>query len=153
MQSREKLADHERRWHGTGYEIRFGSRRCRTDERMSMRRTPTVVVLLLAFAFGLSAGPHPCHAAREAPPMKPVAGHASCHGDPAPPKAPAKRSHDCCDPLKGGHAFCDQACQGPAVLGVAPALLAVQSFEELAARIQDRSVPTFVLSIDHVPLA
>jgi hypothetical protein len=120
---------------------------------MSMRRTPTAFGLLVAITLGVSAGPHPCHAMRQASPAKAVAGHASCHGGQPAPTAPAPQSHDCCDPLKGGHALCDQACQGPALVGVAPALLAVCCFEEIAARVQNHPAPLFVLAIDHVPLA
>jgi len=120
---------------------------------MSTRRTPTVFVLLAAIAFGLSAGPHPCHAKQSAPPVKAVAGHAACHGGAATPKAPPRHGHDCCDPAKGGHALCDQACQGPAVLGIAPALSAAHAFHELAGAVQDHPLPLFVLSIDHVPLS
>ena len=119
---------------------------------MSTRRPPTVFALLVAIAFGLSAGPHPCHSRPSAPPLKAAAEHTSCHGDAA-PKAPPRQGHDCCDPAKGGHALCDQACQVPAVLGIAPALSAVHACEELATAVQDRPLPLFVASIDHVPLS
>jgi hypothetical protein len=118
-----------------------------------MKRTPIVLILLLAIALGAIAGPHPCHAAdRPDPAASAATGHPSCHDDRPAPKPPVS-GHDCCDPAKGGHILCDQACQGPAVLGVAPALATVRSFEELTAFLQDRPVPLFVLSIDHVPLA
>jgi hypothetical protein len=108
--------------------------------------------LLAAIAFALSAGPHPCHAEQPAPPMEAVADHAPCHGGEPEQKAPPQ-GHDCCDPLQGGHAMCDQACQGSAVLGVAPDLSAGSSLAELAAAVQERPVPLFALSIDHVPLS
>ena len=124
-----------------------------------MKRTPIVFLLLLAIALGVSAGPHPCHAAEgQAVPAVPaeaaVAEHASCHGTPAPAKAPVqKKDHDCCDPAKGGHVLCDQACQGAAVVGVAPTVPAVLSFQEVVADVLDRPASLFVLSIDHVPLS
>jgi hypothetical protein len=122
-----------------------------------MKRTPIVFLLLLAIALGVSAGPHPCHAAegQPAPVEAAVAEHASCHGTPAPAKAPVqeKKDHDCCDPAKGGHVLCDNACQGAAVVGVAPTVPAALSFQEVAADVLDRPASLFVLSIDHVPLS
>ncbi|HEX4961452.1 MAG TPA: hypothetical protein VF173_11480 [Thermoanaerobaculia bacterium] len=114
-----------------------------------MRRA-SVILLLLAITLGLSAGPHPCHAAAATA----AAGHASCHEARPAPQTP--KGHDCCDPMKegkGGHALCDQACQGSALIGATPALLEVQSFEELEASAVDRPTALLVLSIDHVPLA
>ncbi|HKI06024.1 MAG TPA: hypothetical protein VKK31_28860 [Thermoanaerobaculia bacterium] len=121
-----------------------------------MKRTPIVLFLLLAIALGLSAGPHPCHAAEgPVPAMAPaMEEHASCHAQPPAAKAPAQeKDHDCCDPVKGGHILCDQACQGSAVLGFASAVPAFRSFQELSAPVLSRPVSLFVLSIDHVPLA
>jgi hypothetical protein len=114
-----------------------------------MQRTSVTLLLLLAITLGLSAGPHPCHAAAR-PAV--TAGHASCHGSQAAPKPSPKTDHDCCDPVKGGHALCDQACQGAAVIGVAPALHEVLSFQDLEAPVPDRLGSLFVPSIDHVPL-
>jgi hypothetical protein len=132
-------------WHESRYAIVC----CRTTERM--QRASTVFLLLLAMFLGLSSGPHPCHATKAPSPVKAVAEHGSCHGQPA-PQAPVRQGHDCCDPLKGGHALCDQACQGPAMLGIAPLLPVLHSMEELAAILQDRPASLFVPSIDHVPL-
>jgi hypothetical protein len=115
-----------------------------------MRRA-SVILLLLAILLGMSAGPHPCHAAEKAPAV--TAEHASCHGPHVPVKAPQPREHDCCDPVKGGHVLCDQACQGAALIGVAPALPEILSFQELAAPVSQRPGALFVLAIDHVPLA
>ncbi|MBW8879087.1 MAG: hypothetical protein JF614_29445 [Acidobacteria bacterium] len=112
-----------------------------------MRRLSVTLLLLLALTLGLSAGPHPCHAAARPAVM---ASHASCHEQPSP--KPAKSDHDCCDPVKGGHILCDQACQGAAVIGVAPTLPGVLSFQDLAAPVPDRLGSLFVPSIDHVPL-
>jgi hypothetical protein len=53
----------------------------------------------------------------------------------------------------GGHVLCDQSCQGAAVIGMAPALPEILSFQELAAPVSQRSGALFVLAIDHVPLA
>jgi hypothetical protein len=130
-----------------------------------MKRTPIIFLLLLAIAVGVSAGPHPCHAAEGQPvPVVPaeaaVAEHASCHGTPAPPAAKApvqekqeKKDHECCDPVKGGHVLCDQACQGAAVVGVAPTVPVALSFQEVATDVLDRPASLFVFSIDHVPLS
>jgi len=121
-----------------------------------MKRTPIIFLLLLAIALGLSAGPHPCHAMAGPRPAVavPAAEHASCHGQQPAPKAPARQGdHDCCDPVKGGHALCDNACQGTALIGVAPVVPATLSFQELAVAVLDRPASPFVLSIDHVPLS
>ena len=116
-----------------------------------MRRASVTLFLLLAILFGMSAGPHPCHAAEKAPTV--TTEHASCHSAPTPAKAPQPQDHDCCDPVKGGHVLCDQACQGAAVIGVAPALPEILSFQELGAPVSQRPGALFVLAIDHVPLA
>ena len=113
-----------------------------------MKRSLTLL-LLLAISLGLSAGPHPCHAAAR-PAV--TAEHASCHGPQTASKTSPKPGHDCCDPVKGGHALCDQACQGAAVIGVAPVLSEVLSFQDLATPVPDRLGALFVPSIDHVPL-
>ena len=120
-----------------------------------MRRA-SVTLLLLAIFLGMSAGPHPCHAAEKAPSV--TTEHASCHGAPAPVKAPPQprdhsRGNNCCDPVKGGHVLCDQACQGAAVIGVAPALPEILSFQELGAPVSQQPGALFVLAIDHVPLS
>jgi len=119
---------------------------------MSMKRTPTVCLLLVAIALVASAGPHPCHAMQPASPVKAVAGHAACHGTDHTPKAPP-RGNDCCDPVKGRHLLCEAACQGMAVFGVAPGVSVQGSFDELTAVLQVRAASSFVFSIDHVPLA
>jgi hypothetical protein len=116
-------------------------------------RRPLTLLLLLAINLVVVAGPHPCHAA--APAAKTAqssAGHASCHGAQAESKAPSKPSHDCCDPEKGGHALCDQACQGAAVMGVASTLPEILAFRDLQPPVVDRLGALFVLPIDHVPL-
>jgi hypothetical protein len=114
-------------------------------------RRPLTLLLLLAITLGVTAGPHPCHASGQAA-QKVATGHASCHGPHTAPKAPAKPSHDCCDPEKGGHALCDQACQGAAVMGVAFTLPEILAFRELEPPVVDPLGALFVLSIDHVPL-
>src|SRR4051794_4737232 len=114
----------------------------------AMRRLSITLLLLLALTLGLSAGPHPCHAAARPA----VTEHASCHDSGHAAKPSPKSGHDCCDPVKGGHILCDQACQGAAVIGVAPTLPGVLSFQELAVPVPDRLGALFVPSIDHVPL-
>jgi hypothetical protein len=113
-------------------------------------RRPLTLLLLLAITLGVSAGPHPCHAQ---PRQTVMAGHqASCHGSQAAPEAPAKPAHDCCNPEKGGHVLCDQACQSAAVMTVASTLPEIQVFRELEPPVMERLGALFVLSIDHVPL-
>lgn len=108
-----------------------------------MRLRSIALLLLLASALSLSAGPHPCHA------MAAAAKPGSCHGGQHAPKAPLPAEDDCC---KGGHALCEQGCQTAAVLQVALPAPAVLSFQERISSPEDRSLPLFVLSIDHVPL-
>jgi hypothetical protein len=117
----------------------------------AMRR-PLTLLLLLALTLGVSAGPHPCHAQARKMPQTLVAGHASCHGGQAESKAPAKPAHDCCDPVKGGHFLCDQACQGAAVMAVASTLPEILAFQEPGLPVVRRPGALFVPSIDHVPL-
>ena len=112
-------------------------------------RRPLALLLLLAFTLGVSAGPHPCHARTRQTAM---AGHASCHKSKTAPEAPAKPAHDCCDPEKGAHVLCDQACQGAAVMVVASTLPEILAFREPEPPAVHRSGALFVLSIDHVPL-
>ncbi|HEV7509737.1 MAG TPA: hypothetical protein VGS07_32995 [Thermoanaerobaculia bacterium] len=113
-------------------------------------RRPLSLLLLLALTLGMTAGPHPCHAQ---PRPAVAAGHASCHESNAAPRAPSKPAHDCCDPAKGGHVLCDQACQGAAVMGVASSLPEMLAFRELDLPVVESPGSLFVLSIDHVPLA
>jgi hypothetical protein len=110
-------------------------------------RSALTCLLLLAIALGVSAGPHPCHAQIRQVPETP-----SCHGSHAALKAPAKPAHDCCDPEKGGHALCDQACQGAAVMAVASTAPESLAFRELEPPAVDCKGALFVLTIDHVPL-
>ena len=112
-------------------------------------RRPLTLLLLLALTLGVSAGPHPCHAKTRQTAM---VAHASCHESNSTPKAPSKPAHDCCDPEKGGHILCDQACQGAAVMGVASTLPQSLAFQELELPVVDGVGALFVLSIDHVPL-
>jgi hypothetical protein len=112
-------------------------------------RRPLTLLLLLALTLGVSAGPHSCHAQTRQTAM---AGHATCHEANAASKAPAKPAHDCCDPEKGAHVLCDQACQGAAVMVVAPTLPEALAFQEPELPVLHRLGALFVLAIDHVPL-
>jgi hypothetical protein len=116
-----------------------------------MRRSLTLL-LLLAIALGMMAGPHPCHAQPGPAPQTATTGHASCHASQG-AKAPSKPAHDCCDPQKGGHVLCDQACQVAAVMVVVPTLPEILAFREPEPPVMHCSGALFVLSIDHVPLA
>jgi hypothetical protein len=109
-----------------------------------MRLRSIALLLLLAFALRLGAGPHPCHA------MASTAKPGSCHGAQHAPKAPLPGESDCC---KDGHALCENACQTAGVLQVALPPPTALPFLEPATSPVDRSLPLFVLSIDHVPLA
>jgi hypothetical protein len=114
-------------------------------------RRPLTLLLLLALILGVSAGPHPCHAAAAAQ-RAAMAGHASCHEVQGAPQAPSRPAHDCCDPEKGVHVLCDQACQGAAVMVVAPTLPEILAFREPEPQAVHRSGTLFVPTIDHVPL-
>jgi hypothetical protein len=109
-----------------------------------MRLRSIALLLLLALSLRLGAGPHPCHA------MAAAAKPGSCHGAQHAPKAPLPAEDDCC---KGGHTLCEKGCQTAAVLQVALPPPAVLPFQEQTASPVDRSLPLFVLAIDHVPLA
>jgi hypothetical protein len=111
-----------------------------------MKLRSIALLLLLALSLRLGAGPHPCHAMTAAAEAKP----GSCHGERHAPKAPLPGEGDCC---KGGHTLCEQGCQTAAVLLVDLSAPAALSFQEQASSPVDRSLPLFVLSIDHVPLA
>jgi len=110
-----------------------------------MKLRSIALLLLLALGLRLGVGPHPCHAMAAA--EKPAG---SCHGEQHAPKAPLPAEDDCC---KGGHALCEKGCQTAAVLQVDLPAPAVLSFQEQSSSLVDRSLPLFVLSIDHVPLA
>jgi hypothetical protein len=109
-----------------------------------MRLRPIALLLLLALSLRLGVGPHPCHA------MSAAAKPGSCHGAQQAPKAPLPGEGDCC---KGDHALCDSACQTAGVLQVALRSPRALPFLEQTASPMDRSLPLFVLAIDHVPLA
>ncbi|HTG31685.1 MAG TPA: hypothetical protein VLB76_02045 [Thermoanaerobaculia bacterium] len=112
-----------------------------------MKLRSIALLLLLALGLRLGVGPHPCHAMKA---MKAAEQPASCHGGQHAPKAPAPGEDDCC---KGGHALCEKGCQTAAVLQVDLPAPAVLAFQEQSFSPVDRSLPLFVLSIDHVPLA
>ena len=114
---------------------------------MSLR--PVALLVLLALSLRLGVGPHPCHAMSAAM-TSAAAKTGSCHGARQAPKAPLPGEGDCC---KGGHALCESACQTAGVLQVALPPPTVFPFLEQAASPVDRSLPLFVLAIDHVPLA
>jgi hypothetical protein len=109
-----------------------------------MKLRSIALLLLLALGLRLGVGPHPCHA------MSAAAKPGSCHGEQHAPKAPQPGEDDCC---KGGHALCEKGCQTAAVLQVDLPAPAVLSFQEQSSLPVDYSLPLFVLSIDHVPLA
>jgi hypothetical protein len=119
-----------------------------------MRLRPIALLLLLVLSLRLGAGPHPCHAmsgammsgAMTSEKMAP----GSCHGAGHAPKVPLPGEGDCC---KGNHALCESACQTAGVLQVALLSPTALPFLAQAASPVDRSLPLFVLAIDHVPLA
>jgi hypothetical protein len=112
-----------------------------------MKLRPLSLLLLICLALRLGAGPHPCHAQAAVTAPSP-SGPAPCHGT----KAPSEEKNDCCDPKTGDHSLCEQGCQRAAVLLVALALPAVQSFEELVPSSEHGSPPPLAFPIDHVPL-
>jgi hypothetical protein len=117
---------------------------CENDVVTKLRSI--ALLLLLALALRLGAGPHPCHGTQGMP----KAG--TCHSGASHPGAPPaqENGNDCC---KKGHALCENACQTAAVLHVVLASPGRQPFHGQAAVPQERSLPLFVLAIDHVPLA
>jgi len=111
-----------------------------------MRSRSIALLVLLALSLRLGAGPHPCHAMAIASMAKP----GSCHGAQTAPKAPVPGEGDCC---KDGHVLCESACQTAGVLQVALPPPTPLPFLERTPSPVDRSLPLFVLAIDHVPLA
>jgi hypothetical protein len=105
------------------------------------------LLLLLALALRLGAGPHPCHGTAGMQGM-PKAG--TCHSGVSGHGAPPAGENDCC---KKGHVLCENACQTAAVLRVVVPPPSHLRFEAWTPAAQDRSLPLFVLAIDHVPLA
>jgi hypothetical protein len=81
--------------------------------------------------------------------MPGMAKHGSCHGA-QPAGAPPAGENDCC---KKGHTLCENACQTAAVLRVVLPAPAPRPFQEQTSALQERSLPLFVLAIDHVPLS
>lgn len=108
-----------------------------------MKLRAIALLLLLALGLRLGVGPHPCHA------MKAAAQPGSCHGERQAPKTPPPGEDDCC---KGGHALCEKGCQTAAVLLADLPSPAALPFQESISSPVDRSLPLFVLAIDHVPL-
>jgi hypothetical protein len=118
-----------------------------------MRRLTSLIILVLV-GFGLSAGPHPCHAMR-APQAKAMP---SCHVHPTHPatSSTARRvlspaTHDCC--RDGQSRLCESTCQMAAALDTRIALSAVRSVAPAVPPVFDRSLPLFANTIDHIPLA
>jgi hypothetical protein len=105
------------------------------------------LLLLLALALRLGAGPHPCHGT---PGMQGMPKAGACHSGASGHGAPPAGENDCC---KKGHALCENACQTAAVLHVVLASPGRLPFEERTPSPEDRSLPLFVLAIDHVPLS
>ncbi|MFL6193466.1 MAG: hypothetical protein ACJ75H_04805 [Thermoanaerobaculia bacterium] len=119
-----------------------------------MRLRPISLLLLLALALRLGAGPHPCHAAVDTVAAQ-AASMPSCHGSHAQaPKAPDKapKGSGCCDP-KGNHSLCEQGCQRAAVLAVGLSAPADRPFQELYPAAAPATAAAVPFAIDHVPLA
>ena len=108
-----------------------------------MRPRSIALLLLLAFALRLGAGPHPCHA------MAARAAHASCHQE-STPKTPMPGDENCC---KDGDSLCEHACQTAAVFQVALPAPVFLAFEEQVPAPEHRATPPVAFPIDHVPLA
>jgi hypothetical protein len=124
---------------------------CENDVVTKLRSIALLV--LLALALRLGAGPHPCHGAAGMPGMSgmtPKAG--ACHSGASHPGAPPaqENGNDCC---KKGHTLCENACQTAAVLSVALPPPDHLRFDEWTPSAEDRSLPLFVPTIDHVPLS
>jgi hypothetical protein len=128
-----------------------------------MRHRFVALLLLLVFAGGLFAGPHPCRA--QGTPADSVkvstVSKPSCHGhEAAPAPAPAngprvaassQGQDGCCPGTQGS--VCEHACHMVALVRVQVSLFAVQPLARLAVPTFDRSLPLFAPPIDHIPLA
>ena len=108
------------------------------------------LLLLLALALRLGAGPHPCHGTAAMPGMAGMPKPTSCHAGASSHGTPPAGENDCC---KNGHVLCENACQTAAVLRVVVPPPGHLRFDEWTPSAEDRSLPLFVLAIDHVPLA
>lgn len=115
-----------------------------------MKSRLAALVLLAAFAFGLTAGPHPCRAAEPAAP----AALPSCHAAPPPAgRELAPGGPGCCDDATGDGLLCERACHAPGLCIAGPALAAARAAARLTPAPAAHSAILFVPAIDHIPLA
>lgn len=122
----------------------------------------SIFLVLLAFAFGLVRGPHPCRA--EAPPSAPAVaealegmGRSGCHGHAAPAKAAAASEtadgSDDADDAARKERLCEKACQRTAILTVQLPLIPESPVSFTSPVVEVRLQTLLAEPIDHVPLA
>lgn len=111
----------------------------------------TALALLLLSGLILLAGPYPCRAQAAAPEAEAPCHEEHAAGGPALASGDAAPPDDCC--ADGSDALCEHACQGTAVLALAPDL----SVAELAAAARPLESGHLLAplphGLDHVPLA
>jgi hypothetical protein len=118
-----------------------------------MRNRLLAVLLLLVFAGGLFAGPHPCQA-QGTPPDSGKESTPACHGqEAASASTPGQSSSPSSQDEDGSGSLCQHACHMVALVRVQISWFAVQPQARLAVSRFDRSLPLFAPPIDHIPLA
>lgn len=115
----------------------------------------SVFLVLLAFAFGLVRGPHPCRA--EAPKSAPTAAEAmemsGCHRHAAPAKTPAAPAPADDSEEARKERLCEKACQRTAILTVQLPLIPESPVSFTSPVVEVRLQTLLAEPIDHVPLA
>jgi len=113
--------------------------------------------LLFALAFGVLTVAYPCAVVPHQ--ASPAATTSSCHDVMAHHPASSAtsgghvRPRGCCDPTDRDPRVCPKACQAIAVL-VRPATpFVLEVRRNVAGAAAERSLPQFVVAIDHIPLA
>jgi hypothetical protein len=114
-----------------------------------------VVLILLAFGFGLLAGPHPCSVRHdEARKDHSPSCHAAMHGSMKGERHSAAHSGrlsrgrgSCCDE------FCQHACQTTAIVMAEPVTFAVALVTEMVVEVPGSALPLLTQTIDHIPLS
>ena len=115
------------------------------------------LALLFALAFGLVTVAYPCAVVPQQ--ASPAAMSSSCHDGMAHhPLASATFSRHvkprgCCDPTDRDSRVCPKACQAIAVLLRPATLGGLEVRQNVAGPAAERSLPQFVVAIDHIPLA
>ena len=113
------------------------------------RRVLTALTVLIALAFGLLAGAHPCSAWQER--NETPAAAASCHGGGMKTEpGSSKQEHDS---SKGCGTSCHHACHMTAVAEAMPVAFAISPVAQAIVETDGLWLALFVPPIDHIPLA